>query len=29
LNLPGDHDLTVAVSNWNNLDAAVEMLKFE
>jgi hypothetical protein len=29
LNLPADHDLTVAVSNWNNLDAAVEMLKFE
>jgi len=29
LNLPANHDLTVAVSNWTNLDAAVETLKFD
>jgi hypothetical protein len=29
LNLPANHDLTVAVSNWANLDAAVETLQFE
>jgi hypothetical protein len=29
LNLPANHDLTVAVTNWANLDAAVETLPFE
>jgi hypothetical protein len=29
LNLPANHDLTVAVSNWANLDAAVETLAFQ
>jgi hypothetical protein len=29
LNLPANHDLTVAVSNWANLDAAVETLAFK
>jgi hypothetical protein len=28
LNLPANHDLTVAVTNWANLDAAVETLAF-
>jgi hypothetical protein len=29
LNLPANHDLTVAVTNWTNLDASVETLPFQ
>lgn len=29
LNLPANHDLTVAVTNWANLDASVEALAFQ